>query len=78
MPAFFPSVDGAEMEKMLDMTYPQRAAFIIGKYLPELAGELDSYTDKAYSRFDGDAAPLVKLDDSLFMLELWHGPTHAF
>lgn len=78
VPAFFPSVDGAEMEKMLDMTYPQRAAFIIGKYLPELAGELDSYTDKAYSRFDGDAAPLVKLDDSLFMLELWHGPTHAF
>jgi len=78
VPAFFPSVDGAEMEKMLDMIYPQRAAFIIGKYLPELAGELDSYTEKAYSRFDGDPAPLVKLDDSLFVLELWHGPTHAF
>ena len=45
--------------------------------MPELS-ELSSYTEKAYSRFDGDPAPVVKIDEGLFMLELWHGPTHAF
>ena len=78
VPAFFPSVTKEELDKMLDMSYPERAAFIIGKYLPELGAELNEYTEKAYSRFDGDPAPLVKLNDGLFVLELWHGPTHAF
>ena len=36
VPAFFPSVTEEELDKMLDMSYPERAAFIIGKYLPEL------------------------------------------
>lgn len=78
VPAFFPSVSQNEFDDMLDMSYPERAAFIIGKYLPELADRLKDFTRKAYSRFDGDPAPLVKLDDGLFVLELWHGPTHAF
>ena len=33
----------------------------------------------AYGSFDTDEpAPVVKIDDNLFVLELWHGKTHAF
>ncbi len=78
VPALFPSITQSEMQSLADMSYPERAAFIIGKYLPELEDKLLEFTEKAYSRFDGDAAPLVKVDDNLFVLELWHGPTHAF
>ena len=66
------------MSMLAEMSYDQRSAFLIGKYLPELADKLGEYTEKAYSRFDGDPAPVVKVDENLFVLELWHGPTHAF
>ena len=77
VPALFPEITEAEIKAMADMTYPERAAFVIGKFLPELK-DLPEYTEKAYARFDGDPAPVVKLDEGTFMLELWHGPTHAF
>lgn len=78
VPAFFPEVSADELNSMRDMSYDERAAFIVGKYLPELAGDLNEYTKKAYARFDGDPAPLVMLEEDLGILELWHGPTHAF
>lgn len=78
VPAFFPQIGEKELDAIIGMSYPERAAFIIGKFLPELEDKLPEFTEKAYSRFDGDPAPLVKIDDNLFVLELWHGPTHAF
>lgn len=77
VPALFPEVTREEIEAMAGMSYPERAALVIGKFLPELK-DLPDYAEKAYARFDGDPAPVVKLDEGTFMLELWHGPTHAF
>ena len=46
---------------------------------PELKKSLHSIIVKAYASFDpGKIAPLVKLDDKTFVLELFHGPTLAF
>ncbi len=78
VPAFFPEITKADLDEMRDMSYDERSAFVIGKYLPELIGDLNEYTKKAYARFDGDPAPLVMLEEDLGILELWHGPTHAF
>ena len=78
VPGEFPQITQSEWAQLADMDYPERAALIIGKYLPELADKLGEYTAAAYSRFDGDPAPVVMLDDQLGTLELWHGPTHAF
>lgn len=78
VPETMPEVTAKEREALTEMDYPARAAFIIGKYLPELKDELPSMCEKAYSRFDGDPAPLVKIEDNFYLLELWHGPTHAF
>ena len=43
------------------------------------ADYLNEICEKAYSTFTGnDPAPLVKIDDGFFILELFHGPTCAF
>ena len=66
---------------MEDMSYPERAAYILGKFLSDYtAEELLSDCTAAYSdtSFQGGAAPLKKVTDSIFSLELWHGPTCAF
>ena len=77
VPETFPTVSADERAMLVGMDYPQRAAFIISKYLPELRDGLEQWCEKAYSRFDGDPAPVVKADGK-YLLELWHGPTHAF
>lgn len=81
VPETFPTVSDADMQAMMEMDYPERAAFILGKYLGEELGEdfLKESCAKAYSTFrGGDPAPLVKIDGNLFVLELFHGPTCAF
>lgn len=78
VPEELPVISKQEQKSLLQMDYAERAAFITAKFLPELKDELLEYCRKAYSRFDGDPAPLVKIDASLYLLELWHGPTHAF
>ena len=79
VPKTFPSVTH-ELKNMLLMDYAERAAFIIGKYLDEYdKNELLVACKNAYAQFeDGDAAPVVKIDDNTFVLELFHGPTLAF
>lgn len=79
VPEKFPKVSAEELFGMLSMSYPERAAAVIRKYLDEYDGaELLSACEKAYAKFEGDPAPLVRLDDGVYMLELWHGPTCAF
>ena len=81
VPETFPSVSREELEEMQAMSYPERAAFILGKYLADDLGAdyLKESCEKAYSTFTGnDPAPLVKIDERLFILELFHGPTCAF
>ena len=80
VPETFPAVTQEEFRAMAEMNYPDRAAFIIGKYLDELGGDfLKEACAAAYSSFEGaDPAPLVRIDEGLYILELFHGPTCAF
>ncbi|MDE6667999.1 MAG: threonine synthase [Clostridia bacterium] len=80
VPEKFPAVSREELEAMLELSYAERAAKVIIKFLDEFdEKELLSACEEAYSRFErNDPAPLVKIDDGVFMLELWHGPTCAF
>lgn len=55
--------------------YAARAALVLDAFF---GFDTSGIADAAYSGFDGDPAPTVKLDDNLFVLELWHGKTHAF
>ncbi|MBR6703508.1 MAG: threonine synthase [Clostridia bacterium] len=81
VPESFPKISKEELESMAEMSYPERAAFVLGKYLADDLGEdyLKEICEKAYSTFTGnDPAPLVKVNGNLFVLELFHGPTCAF
>ncbi len=81
VPEKFPKVSKQEMEKMAEMSYAERAAFVLGKYLADDLGAdfLKETCEKAYANFEGkDPVPLVKIDGTLYVLELFHGPTCAF
>lgn len=81
VPETFPKVSREEINAMSEMDYPQRAAFVLGKYLADDLGAefLNEICKKAYSKFEGnDPAPLVKIDGRMYILELFHGPTCAF
>ena len=79
VPEKFPAISQAELEEMLEMSYPERAHKVLCKYFTEYdSKELLAALESAYSKFEGDPAPLVRLDDGVYMLELWHGPTCAF
>ena len=77
VPEKLPPVSPAEMDEMLEMSFPERTAKILKKFFTEVDGaELLSALEDCYSRFEGDdPAPLVRVDDGVYMLELFHGPT---
>ena len=80
VPESFPQLSAENIEKMVMMSYAERSAYIMGLYLDEFTHEeLLGIAEKAYARFDDeDACPLTKIEDALYFLELWHGPTFAF
>ncbi len=81
MPETIPSFSKDELKKMAALSYPERAALIISKFLSDYTyDELLADATAAYSeeKFGEHPAPVKKIDDSLYILELWHGPTCAF
>ena len=79
VPSSFPTIDGKFISDFEELSYPERVAKVLHLYMDEFSyDELLSYANKAYSRFDGDPCPVVKIEDALFVMELWHGPTFAF
>ena len=82
LPVSIPKLPEGALKKMTGMTYQQRAQYIMSLYLEDFtAEELDQFAEKAYGpdKFDTPAvAPLKKVDDGTYCLELWHGPTCAF
>ncbi len=82
VPEQFPHLPEGALEQMKDMTYQQRAAYVMGLYLEGFSQEeLAGFAQKAYGpdKFDTPAvAPIRKVDDTTYCLELWHGPTCAF
>ena len=81
VPESIPSITEADIAELCKKTYAERAASILSMYLTDYTyEELLSDCKEAYSEtsFQGGAAPLVKVKENLYSLELWHGPTAAF
>ena len=81
MPNEIPTLSDDELDELAGLSYPERAARILGKFLTDYTEEeLLSDCREAYGedRFPGGAAPLSDIDGSTVALELWHGPTCAF
>ncbi len=81
-PAYLPKLPASALDTMREMSYQQRAVYIMNLFLEEYSvTELTGFARQAYSRkkFEVDAvAPVRKVDDTTYCLELWHGPTCAF
>ncbi len=80
VPEEFPKLTKENFDELIGMSYPERVAKVLSLYLEDYTyEELLDFASKAYSRFYGeDPCPLVNVDDGLYVLELWHGPTCAF
>lgn len=81
-PVELPRLTSEELHALRAMTYPQRAARVMGWFLDDFTPEeLLDYACEAYgpALFDCEtAAPLRQVDGDTWCLELWHGPTSAF
>ena len=81
-PAYLPKLPGKALGELKDMSYQQRAVYVMKLFLDEFSvKELTDFAGAAYGpeKFDTPAvAPVRALDKDTFCLELWHGPTCAF
>lgn len=82
VPCEIPELSEKDLKRMLSMSYIERANLVLRKYLTDFtATQLSACTEGAYGggKFSSEkVAPVVKLDDQQYILELWHGPTCAF
>ncbi|MGN1098160.1 MAG: threonine synthase, partial [Clostridia bacterium] len=72
----------ASIIEMASMSYTERAKKILGYFLSDFkSAEVEDCVKKAYTKEKfgtNSIAPVYKLDQSRYVLELWHGPTCAF
>ncbi len=81
VPARWPSLNTEQIRGLQNKNYPQLACAIIGLFTGNSIppATLERLVTNAYGNFYHDAlAPLKQLDDKLFFMELFHGPTLAF
>ncbi len=82
VPVDMPIFSKAKLCELAKLSYPELAAVLLKKFLPEIGySELLSACQQAYSKEKfGDDAPvrMTNLLGRQSVLELWHGPTHAF
>ncbi|MDA0763609.1 MAG: threonine synthase [Proteobacteria bacterium] len=81
MPEEWPNFSHSELNEMKKLSYSELAATIMTPFIqPSLNyNEVLKICNEIYSKFTNDeVAPLKKMEDNLFVLELFHGPTLAF
>lgn len=82
VPEIFPKVKLEQIAELSKKNYQERAAFVLKMFLTDFSDEdLNNCISSAYTKekFGTDAiAPIFKLNDDVYFLELWHGPTCAF
>lgn len=82
VPETIPRLAPDEIVRLAGMDYRDRAKFILKLFLDDYSDEeIAGCIDSAYTaaKFGSDKiAPLKKLNENAYILELWHGPTCAF
>ncbi len=81
VPAELPHFSQEELASWKNLSYPELALKIVSPFIGEdiPAEALSKIVIESYAQFDHpEVAPLTKLAENDFMLELYHGPTLAF
>jgi threonine synthase len=79
VPEKFPQIDD-KLDAWQKLSYSELCFEFMKLFATDIPeADLKKIVDASYSTFDDSAvAPLKKLDNNLFILELFHGPTLAF
>lgn len=82
VPEALPHLAPEEIESLSGLSYNRRAHYILSRFLTGFSSEeIEECVSSAYNKktFDTEAiAPVYKLKENEYILELWHGPTCAF
>ena len=81
VPQIWPQIGRPEIAALAGKPYAEAAKRVLRPLIDgDIAGpDLDRMIDDSYATFRHPAVcPLTQLDDNLFLLELFHGPTLAF
>jgi len=82
VPDELPELSEELLKELCGVTYYKRVAKVLHMFLCDSYSyeELEECSRVVYTevKFPGGAAPVAKLNDRLYVLELWHGPTAAF
>ena len=80
MPESWPSFSYNKLLEMKNLDYPTLASEIIKQFVGKnLEKKIDFISKSVYSTFDNkEIAPIVKLKENIYLMELFHGPTLAF
>ncbi|KAH3676446.1 hypothetical protein WICMUC_002077 [Wickerhamomyces mucosus] len=82
IPSKIPKLPANFVEEWKDLSFTDLAFNILRLYIEESEisnDELKSLIERSYSTFrHEDVTPIEKINDDLYLLELFHGPTYAF
>ena len=82
LPSAIPQLPKDFLSKWADLSFNELAFEILRLYINENEipnADLKDLITRSYSTFrSSEVTPLKKLDDNLYILELFHGPTYAF
>jgi threonine synthase len=81
VPEVMPKLEPAAISALAGLPYAQAAAKIVRPFIGDALtqSELEAMAHETYAGFRHPAkAPVVQIDDNLYVLELFHGPTLAF
>lgn len=82
VPDYIPVLDADLLSAMAGMDYQERASLVMGYYLEGFSqADIKRCLQGAYNNLNFDhpqIAPVVELRKSVYIQELWHGPTCAF
>jgi threonine synthase len=80
LPETLPTIAAAELKRWETLNYPELCFEFLKIFATDIPVEtLKEITAKSYTTFSHpQIAPLERLDENLFVLELFHGPTLAF
>ena len=82
LPVEIPKISREFMDELVPLSYKDRAKKVLRLFLDDFTDdEIDYCVNGAYAEgkfSSAKVAPLHKLEDDEYVLELWHGPTCAF
>ncbi len=80
VPASIPKIEGSFFQKHLNTDYKSLALDILAQFDIDIEPEVLKEAVDLYDKFDDpqNPVPVVKVEENLYVSELYHGPTRAF